>query len=57
MIPQGCSKGPTIETRPKADAYQTGFEDATAATLTKVARWVQAATPSVPHWVSDHKSA
>ena len=57
MIPQGCSKGPTIDTRPEADAYQTDFEDETAATLTKVARWVQAATPSVPHWVSDHKSA
>ncbi len=57
MIPQTSSNGPTIETRPEADAYQTDFEDETAATLTKVALWVQAATPSVPQWVSDHKSA
>ena len=57
MIPQGCSKGPAIETRPEADAYQPDFEDETAATLTKVARWVQAATPPMPQWVSDHKSA
>jgi len=40
-----------------ADAYQTDFEDETAPTLTKVARWVQAATPTMPQWVSGHKSA